>query len=203
MANLRFIKALFTPFKPFKLKFYIGKVKHGTPYFLPRRWVKATPTLAHEATLRTIKSDESFNSINPNLARKIKSYEETYKEKLRCSYPIPRKIGFDFVSLGWKTKWEDTDYRYEWSPLLSFVFFKLQICIFVSTPEPYHYWTAWLYYENDTDKTLSKSERIIQCQKEFPLTYKSYSNNTETLINYYEVILKPKYIIKDYDTGTN
>ena len=36
------IKAMvgLTPFKGFLPKFYIGKVKIGTPYFLPRRWVK-------------------------------------------------------------------------------------------------------------------------------------------------------------------
>ena len=34
---------------------------------------------------------------------------------------VPKKIGFDFVPLGWKTKWDS--YRFEWSPMISFVFF--------------------------------------------------------------------------------
>jgi len=31
-----------SPFKAFKLKFYMGKVAVGVPYFLPRKWVKFT-----------------------------------------------------------------------------------------------------------------------------------------------------------------
>ena len=34
---------------------------------------------------------------------------------------IPKKIGFDIVSLGWKTKW--SQFRFEWAPVISFVFF--------------------------------------------------------------------------------
>lgn len=45
------------------------------------------------------------------------------KEKPGYLKAIPRKIGFDFVTLGWKTKWEETDYRHEWNPIWSFVFF--------------------------------------------------------------------------------
>lgn len=35
-----FLKVLNSPFKPFKIRTYFGKIKHGTPYFLPRRWIK-------------------------------------------------------------------------------------------------------------------------------------------------------------------
>lgn len=38
--KFRFLKALNSPFKPFKLKWYIGKVAIGTPYFFPRKWIK-------------------------------------------------------------------------------------------------------------------------------------------------------------------
>ena len=34
-----FLKALNSPFKPFKLKWYIGKISIGSPYFFPRKWV--------------------------------------------------------------------------------------------------------------------------------------------------------------------
>ena len=33
-----FLKALNSPFKPFKLKWYIGRIAIGTPYFYPRIW---------------------------------------------------------------------------------------------------------------------------------------------------------------------
>ena len=134
-----FLKALNSPFKPFKLKWYIGRIAIGTPYFYPRRWIQS-------------------------------------KEKKNYLTPIPKKIGFDFVELGWKTKWSNTDYRFEYSPLISFVFLKWQIAVIFSAPEPDHYWTSWLYYENNTDKSKSKKERIIQCQNEFPQNWISYKN---------------------------
>ena len=148
-----FLKALNSPFKPFKLKWYIGRIAIGTPYFYPRRWIQS-------------------------------------KEKKNYLTPIPKKIGFDFVDLGWKTKWSDTDYRFEHSPLISFVFLKWQIVVIFSAPEPDHYWTSWLYYENNTDKSKSKKERIIQCQNEFPQNWISYKNGDKIKINYYNFILK-------------
>ena len=103
----------------------------------------------------------------------------------------PKKIGFDFVGLGWKTKWDDTDYRFEWAPLASFVFFKWQVAVIVSAPEPSRFWEAWLYYCRDTKGT--KRERIEQCKKEFPLDCIVTKNGVTTKVNYYNVILKDKY----------
>jgi hypothetical protein len=109
---------------------------------------------------------------------------------------VPKKIGFDFVGLGWKTKWTSTDYRFEWAPLWSFVFFGKQIAVTFKAPEQDHYWEAWLYYENHTDKSLSKEERIELCKKNFPLNYKVSQSGKEGWehIDYYTKILKPKYL---------
>lgn len=116
------------------------------------------------------------------------------KDKPDYLIAIPKKIGFDFVSLGWKTKWSSTDYRFEHSPLISFVFFKWQIALMFIAPEPDHYWTSWLYYEHDTDKSKSKRKRIEQCQKEFPQNWTQYKNGNKETINYYKFILKEKYL---------
>jgi len=153
-----FLKALNSPFKPFKLKWYIGKIAIGTPYFYPRKWIQS-------------------------------------KEKKNYLTPIPKKIGFDFVELGWKTKWTNTDYRFEWSPLISFVFFKWQIAVIFQAPEKSNYWESWLYYEYNTDKSKSQKERIEQCQREFKQNWISYKDDKEIKINYYEFILKEKYLI--------
>ena len=190
MQKLSFLKAFNSPFKRPKLKWYCGKTAIGTPYFFPRKWVKGTPKLIHEAVLKHIQKEENYNKLNPKYARKIKSYDELYEEKKNYLYAVPRKIGFDFVDLGWKTKWSETDYRFEWAPLLSFVFFGYQIAVTIVAPEAHHYWEAWLYYENNTDKTKSQRERIEQCRKEFPLTY--IQNSTNEKIDYYEFILKNK-----------
>ena len=194
MANLSFVKALFSPFKPFSLKFYFGKTAIGTPYFFPRRWVKGTPALAHKAVKDYIEREESYNRMNPKYARKIRPYDEVYQEKLRYEYAVPKKIGFDFVRLGWKTKWSDTDYRFEWAPLFSFVFFGYQIAVTVQAPEQHHYWEAWLYYERDTDKTKSKRERIAQCREEFPLKCTVWNDGTESRVDYYDSVLRKKYL---------
>ena len=157
---MNYWKALFSPFKPFKLQFYCGKKAIGTPYFFPRKWIK-----------------------DPN-----KPGYKTF---------IPKKIGFDFVSLGWKTKWTDSDYRFEWPPIMSFVFFKWQVAVIVTAPEQDHYWEAWLYYENNTDKTKSKQERIEQCKKEYPLGWSLYGNNGDIeKVDYYDHILRRKYLKK-------
>jgi hypothetical protein len=198
MKKLTFLKAFNSPFKRPKLKWYYGKTAIGTPYFYPRKWVKGTPKLAHKAVMEYIKREESYNKLNPKYARKIKPYDEVYQEKLRYEYAVPKKIGFDFVGLGYKTKWSDTDYRFEWAPLLSFVFFGYQIAVMVIAPEQHHYWEAWLYYEKNTDKTKPASERIQICRNEFPLKCTVYSQGVETKVDYYNTVLKAKYI---YETN--
>ena len=40
MYNLSFLGVLNSPFRRLKLKWYFGDIEHGTPYFLPRKWVK-------------------------------------------------------------------------------------------------------------------------------------------------------------------
>lgn len=195
MSKFNYIKAFNSPFKRPKLKWYFGKIAIGTPYFYPRRWIKATPKLAMEAALREIEDTKRFNELNEKngYQKKVKSLDELVADKMRYRFPVPKKIGFDFVSLGFKTKWTSTDYRFEWSPLVSFVFFKWQIAVMVIPEEQHHYWEAWLYYENDTDKTKSPKERIEQCKEEFPLIYTTSNGKEKKTINYYDVILKDKY----------
>ena len=150
MNRFEYLKAFNSPFKRPKLKWYIGKVAIGTPYFFPRV------------------VDKKTNRFKP------------------------KKIGFDFVGLGYKIKWSSTDYRFEWAPLISFVFFKWQIAVIVTAPEQHHYWEAWLFYNRDTKGT--PKERIEQCKEEFSLTYISHKKDgTKNVIDYYDLILKDKY----------
>ena len=151
-----FLRTYNSPFKPLRLKWYFGKTAIGTPYFLPRKWVKD-------------------------------------KENYGFLKAVPKKIGFDFVPLGWKTKWEFTDYRFEYSPMWSFVFFGYQIAITFYTPEPDHYWECWLYYTRQTDKTKSVRERILQARKEYPCVWTRSGNGIkEEEVCYWNVILKHK-----------
>ena len=194
LQDLKWLKVLNSPFKPFNVRFYAGKTQIGTPYFLPRKWIKATPELAKKAALETIKFEKQWNERNPNYARKIKSYEDIYQEKLTYRFPVPLKVGFSYCGLGWKTKWTNTDFRYEWGPVLSFVFFGYQVALMVGHKHSSHYWEAWLYYEYATDKTKSKRERIEQCRKEFNQTWTVSSMGKEEVVDYYQRILKTKYL---------
>ena len=184
-----FLKALNSPFKPFKLKWYIGKISIGTPYFFPRKWVDL-----NEKEVEA-KAKEKYDKLDEGLKTKVTldHYKQQYKNTQKA---IPKLIGFDFVELGWKTKWSSTDYRFEHSPLISFVFFKWQIAVIFSAPEPFHYWASWLYYEYNTNKSKSKRKRIEQCQKEFPQNWTQYKNGNKETINYYKLILKEKYLCR-------
>ena len=195
IQRLRWIKVLWSPFKPFKIKWYVGKLAIGTPYFFPRKWVKATNRRATLATLNEIEGQKKWNELNPQHARKIKSFEEIFQANMKCRYPVPLKVGFDWCSLGYKTKWTNTDFRYEWGPVFTFVFFGYQIAMMIGHKHPSHYWEAWLYYEYATDKTKSKRERIEQCRKEFSQTWTSHRHDEEPVTtDYYTKILKPKYL---------
>ena len=195
LQSLQWIKALWSPFRPFTVKWYIGKTQIGIPYFLPRKWVKATPKLATKAALETIEAEKKYNERNPTTARKIKSFDEIYQEKLKYRFPVPLKVGFNYCGLGWKTKWTSTDFRYEWGPVLSFVFFGYQIALMIGHRDVSHYWEAWLYYEYATDKTKSKRKRVRQCRKRFPQTWTTHRHDEEPkTIDYYTKILKSKYL---------
>jgi len=153
MNKFTWMKVFNSPFIRPKIRFYLGKLAYGTPYFFPRVW-----------------------KDNP--------------DKPGYKISTPKKIGFDFVGLGWKTKWEDTDYRYEWSPMWSFVFFKLQFCVFFVVDHPANYWESWLYYERSTDKTKTIKERIEQTKIGFPQDYIQYTKGEKKNIDYYPLILK-------------
>jgi hypothetical protein len=190
IRDFDFLRAYNSPFKPPKLKWYCGKVALGTPYFFPRKWVKATPERAHQATLDCIKSTEEFNKRNPEYTRSIRPYDEIFASKMNYSYAVPKKIGFDFVPLGWKTKWDS--YRHEWNPMISFVFFKWQIALMFIPEHDMQYWESWLYYTRETKGTTA--ERVAQCKKEAPCTWTSHSEGKKETIDYYKLILKKKWV---------
>lgn len=186
ISEWAYLRAFFSPFIRPKLRMYIGTIKHGTPYFFPRNWRKFNKAdCIKKAIEETNNPRHIFYGLVP---------EDIWEKYKGYSKAVPKKIGFDFVSLGWKTKWTDIDYRHEWSPMWSFVFFKWQICLFFIVPEPTHYWASWLYYMRNTNATNSPEERIKECKEGFPNIWKRWTNGQEELIDYYKVILKKKYV---------
>ena len=191
--DFQFLKVFNSPFKRPKLQWYIGKLAVGTPYFFPRRWVKPTHKMAMEAAIKEIARMEGWNESNADSKWKhsIPSFDEMYETMITRSFAVPKKIGFDFVSLGYKTKWSNTDYRFQWSPSFSFVFFKWQIALTIVPIESSHYWEAWLFYNYNTEGT--QRDRIEQCKKEFPLNWTIREKDVERSVDYYDIILKDKY----------
>lgn len=189
--NFGWMKIYFSPFKFFWPELYIGKIAVGTPYFLPRRWKKYKgKVLIKEAKKRV--ADEPYDFALDGSAFKVKDYEHWLRELKHYSYAIPKRIGFDFVSLGWKTKWSEHDFRHEWNPIWSFVFFKWQIALAFIPEHCTHYWECWLTYRN-TDKKLSTCERLTEAMEKNNCVWQITKNGKTVKINYWEKILKNKY----------
>ena len=200
MSKFDFLKILNSPFKLPRVKLYVGKIAIGTPYFLPRRWVKPTQQMLIDNAKQDIVERQRWNEANEKYGhtpKVIPTIEELCEQKKNHRFPVPKKIGFDFVGLGYKTKWSNTDYRFEWGPIWSFVFFKWQIALMFGGPDSMstsHYWEAWLYYKNDTSKNKPIKARVRQLKKRFPQTCTIYrGGKEEETVNYYDVILKKKY----------
>ncbi len=168
----------------------------GIPYFLPRKWVKATPEMATKAALEEIKRKENFNKSNANskFKHEIKPFDEIYNEIiLKQKFPVPLKIGFSMCGLGWKTKWDQYDIRHEWNPVISFVFFGYQIAATFYHPHQSHYWESWVCYEYCSDKKQSKEDRIAFCRKKCPQTWtRFWQDNNPVTTDYWDLIVKPK-----------
>jgi hypothetical protein len=193
LEQFRWIKALFSPFTPFKIKWYVGKTQIGTPYFLPRKWVKATPELAYKAAEKEIKRQENWNKSNPEHAREIKLIGELYQEYMTRQHAVPLKVGFSSCGLGWKTKWHEYDFRHEWNPVISFVFFGYQIAMTVYHEHHSHYWESWLCYEFRSDKNKSKRKRINFCRRKSPQKWSTGHGENKVVTDYWDLILKPEY----------
>lgn len=116
------------------------------------------------------------------------------KEKPGYMKCVPKKIGFDFVGLGWKTKWSADDFRHEYNPIWSFVFFKWQIAIIFSPENDMNYWECWLTYELTTDKSKSVKERLKEAKDNFPCKWIEYNGDDKSTVCYWDLILKKKYL---------
>ena len=66
LQRFRWIKALWSPFKPFKIGFYAGKLAIGTPYFFPRKWIKYTEEDIQKAILDASKRYEIARKLGPS-----------------------------------------------------------------------------------------------------------------------------------------
>ena len=192
--NWGYLGVLNSPFVGLELKWYFGEIKHGTPYFFPRKWVKCNFEDGLKAWDKLGEHSQKAYLRSQTQQKWIKDYIKNHTK------PIPIKyFGFDYTTLGWKTRWDD--YRFEWSPSISIIIFGKQLFITIipkmgKTPEDTRimvdfYWEAYLTYKYRTDKTKSKHERLEQTMKEYSCTW---GNKEMGYMDYYPLILKDKYI---------
>ena len=192
--NWGYLGVLNSPFVGLELKWYFGEIKHGTPYFLPRKWVKCNFEDGLKAWDKLGEHSQKAYLRSQTQQEWIEKYTKSYTK------PVPIKyFGFDYTSLGWKTKFKDI--RFEWSPSISLVIFGKQLFISIipkmrKTPEDTTirvdiYWEAYLTYKYSTDKSKSKHERLEQTMKEYSCIW---GNNEKGYMDYYPLILKDKYI---------
>lgn len=140
---LKEIKNVFRP--PIK-KFYVGKIKHYTPYFLPWNF-HSTIISIRKLKLRT--DEESQNELKKWI--RPSEYQIT-KAKFSNTPMVQRnkhwiwkifgnyywfELGWPIIisttELGWKYKFDSV--RFEWSPRFQIYFFKWQFCIFWKAPD--------------------------------------------------------------------
>jgi hypothetical protein len=192
MRTTPYWKAMFSPFRRLTLKVYAGKTAVGMPYFYPRKLVPLSETevyeLADKDAVRLIANGQSYD------------YATILQNARRQRKFVNRRFGFDYIGLGYKTKWSNTDYRFEWSPRLSFVCFGYQIAVTVVPKLPKdisidYYWESWLYYNYNTDATKTPKERIAEAREAKPLNITTYRKGEEPITySVWDMVLKKRYL---------
>jgi hypothetical protein len=114
------------------------------------------------------------------------------KEKEGYLKAVPIKFGFSSCGLGWKTKYDS--YRFEYNPVWSFVAFGYQIALTFFAENADQYWESFLAYYYETNKKLNVRERLDDCIKRFPQIWSKHSGDKEETVNYWELILKDKWL---------
>ena len=192
------MKILGTPFKTPQVSFYFGKIAVGTPYFLPRVWRRLTDEEVEEEIAKEItRISEAYRKAGKGFKKfTVEEVDNLRTRFSRTRRARPRKFGFDIVGMGWKTKFDY--YRHEWNPGISFVAFNRQINLTFGLKGDYShnmcYWEAFLYYDQETDKTKTKEQRLLDTMEQYSATWISRKDGVETKTNYYNHILKDKYL---------
>ncbi|MCL2312970.1 MAG: hypothetical protein FWC41_10885 [Firmicutes bacterium] len=130
---------------------------------------------------------------SPFVGLKLKWYFGDIQHGVPYFLPRNNWFKFDYVSLGWKTKFGDI--RHEWDPMFSLVLLKKQIVVWFlpNTGCSSIYWESWLNYYFNTNKNLSEEDRVIELIKDYPQIWTSFKGGNMETVNYLYEFLKPKY----------
>ena len=159
-----------SPFKPLLKKYYLGKLRHGAPYFWPRGYC---PTIFKLRKLKLV-SDEKKEELDkryPHLSH-INRFENLPMSRrskdwifnlfgvyywLQVGWPVK----FYTNELGWKDKFNTP--RFEWGPAFYIFFFKWQFCVWWIAPEGARfrdtYWEMFLWWKYYSNENLEEAEK--------------------------------------------
>jgi len=150
-------------------KYYLGKIRYGTPYFNPinfESWIlsfrilrEKSPEDRNKYALKYphLKNMDVNKFSNLPMVRRNKDFIFKLFGKhifLSIGYPIAIK----WVQLGWKWKYDDV--RYEWNPMFQIYFFNWQFVISWLAPDGDNdrYYEMILRYLKKCDKDIKKTE---------------------------------------------
>lgn len=158
-----------SPFIPPTKKYYLGKLKHGTPYMWPigfnstifsfRKLKKNTEEEIDKICEGRPQFRKSHKYKNLPMVRRskdwiIKLFGEDYWIQVGRPWAIHRN------ELGWKDKWDTP--RFECSPSFMIFFFKWQFCIWWVAPKSAkyedNYWEMYLWWKYYSNEDLEKAE---------------------------------------------
>ena len=166
---LKSIDGVFIP--PVK-RYYLGKIKYGTPYFNPMNFV---PTIIRIRKLR-LKAQEKLDNVENKYYRNDKYYKFSNLPGIRRSkHWIVKLFNYYYIEigspvrlcvneLGWKDKYGTP--RFEWLPAVYFNFFIWQFCVWWEAPvvngreSRYsdEYYEMILWYLEYSDKDIKKAK---------------------------------------------
>ena len=149
--KLSFLGVLNSPLKGLKLKWYFGNIKHGTPYFLPGKWVKCNKEDAIRAWVRI---NDKMKKIYIDKWGNEDEYYDYYIRTFNKPVPIEVEIPIGFMNCGISTCNHfiaDTNNSANWDTL------KFPL------PIPKYKWNI-SHYKNKGDKFQKKIVVLVDCR---------------------------------------
>lgn len=157
-------------FKPPEKKYYLGKIAHYTPYFLP---INFNPNIINIRKLK-LKSPEKLKEHSerfPHLKDTPNGMFENIPMVRRAKDKIIKlfnnyyfiEIGYPFyiknIELGYKWKYDSI--RYEWYPMFQIYFFKWQFVTSWVSPDGDNdsYYEQVLHYLYKANKNIKVAEK--------------------------------------------
>ena len=174
-----------SPFIKPKKVFYLGRIKYGTPYFIPMNF---NPTIISFRKLKLTPKEE-LDKLSNDFQKKAKKYSNIPMVRRKWD-KIFQVLGYHFwIALGWPIKFEKTELgwkdkfntpRYEWAPAFSIYFFFWQFYVYYDTDNNDRYWEMYLWWKHYSDSDLEKARKTWNWTSNGKSTwYESYINTRE------------------------